>query len=301
MWSSGRMLSPFARYLRLSPRAGLFALRCIPDWKRTIVLNGIGPMTIRNRRHRAYWLRDPLTHERFAFGLLKQAVTGEDVVWDIGSNIGMYVRYETQVFGAKHVVAFEPMAENLEMLKLNIARGGIENRVTVLPLALGDQDGSTTLQIDDMQSGTAVLDKVTGGRPSQGRANLGLPARTEQIELRTMDSLLSEQSLPEPTIMKIDVEGAERLVLDGASGFLERNDPLLLIELHGIEPARAVGEFLFKREYTVYGKVKPEIDPSGYTRVDDQLLAGLKRHYDLHFIVACRDPDRVPASVELYQ
>ncbi|MFI4916629.1 MAG: FkbM family methyltransferase [Phycisphaerales bacterium JB060] len=296
----GRLLNPAAKQLRTHPRLGLLALRCIPDHQRQIEVKPIGPLAIRNRRHRGYWLRDPIDHEKFPLGVLRQCVRPSDVVWDIGANIGMYSRFEVQAFGAAHVCAFEPMQENLSLLRENIRLGGISDRVTVVPIALGDQNTQMQLQIDDVQSATAVLDVVTHGRPSEGRANVGLPPRTEEVEVRTLDSMIEQGELPEPTLLKIDVEGAEALVLRGAERYLERDDTLLLIELHGIEPGRAVGRQLLDRGYTVRGRVRREVDPSQYVPVTDLLLDSLARHYDLQFIVASRDPARVPDSVDLF-
>jgi FkbM family methyltransferase len=296
----GHILRPVARRLRSHPQLGLLALRCIPDHQRLIEVKPIGSLAIRNRRHRGYWLRDPLDHEQFPLGLLRQCVRESDVIWDVGANIGMYSRFEIQAFGASHVCAFEPMQGNLSLLRRNIELGGIADRVTIVPIALGDQDMRMKLQVDDMQSATAVLDVVTGGKPSEGRANVGLPPKTEEVQVRRLDSLLAEGNLPEPTILKVDVEGAEVLVLRGAEAFLKRSDALLMVELHGIDPGRDVARYLMELGYTMRGRVRAEIDSSGYVPVDEALLGRLTRHYDLQFIVACRDPARVPEGVELF-
>lgn len=298
---SGKLLNPVARRLRTHPQLGRMALRCLPDHRRVIEVKAIGPLAIRNRRHRAYWLRGPTWHERFPLGALRACITPDDVVWDIGSNIGMYARFEVQAFGASHVCAFEPMSENLALLRENIERGGIAGRVTIVPVAVGDRDARMQLQIDDVQSATAVLDAVAPGRASQGRSNLGLPPKTEEVQVRTIDSLIAEGVLPEPTIVKIDVEGAEQLVLEGAREFLEQGQTLYLIELHGIEPGRAVGRHLLDLGYTLRGRVRENVDPSQYVPVTQGLLDGLQGRNDLQFIVASRDPSRVPEAVPLFE
>lgn len=300
MGLGGDILRPVAKRLRSHPQLGLFALRCIPDHKRLIEVKPIGSLAIQNRRHRGYWLRDPIDHEQFPLGVLRQCVRESDIVWDVGANIGMYSRFEIQAFGASHVCAFEPMQDNLQLLRQNVELGGITDRVTIVPVALGDRDTRMNLQVDDMQSATAVLDVVTGGKPSEGRANVGLPPKTEVVQVRSLDSVLAEGELPEPTILKIDVEGAEALVLRGAEAFLKRTDALLMVELHGIEPGRDVGRYLANLGYTMRGRVRADVHPSQYVPVDDALLDGLTRHYDLQFIVASQDPARVPESVELF-
>ena len=64
------LLKPLAELVSSNPMMRRFALKCIPDWGRTIVIDPIGDFRIQLRRHRSYWIRDALTHERFMLGAL---------------------------------------------------------------------------------------------------------------------------------------------------------------------------------------------------------------------------------------
>lgn len=252
---------------------------------------------IRMRRHRAYWLRDPLTHERFPLGALAHLISPGDVVWDVGANIGMYVRFEADVFGAGRVIAFEPMSENRQILAENVKLSRSPAKVTIVPFALSDSDGAAELQIDDAQSGTAALSSVTQGEASAGRVALGLPPKTEQIETRTVDSMIRESQLPIPNVMKIDVEGAETKVLQGAASLLETHHVKLLIELHGVERGQEVGHLLLDKGYRLWGKVSPRLNASCYASVDRALLNKLELRYDLHFLIASKQAADLPSQI----
>lgn len=294
------ILKPISIRLKRHPLAARLALGCIPDVSRTIDIAPIGPFSFRLRRNRSFWLRDPLDHEHFPLGVMRHLIRSGDTVFDVGANIGMYVRFAVSAFGAERVVAFEPMAENRRMLEKNIRLGGLEDRVTVLPYALSDTDQEALLQVDDVQSGTAALDSITRGAASEGRRLVGLGPKTETVQCRTLDGLLAAGKIPEPQVMKIDVEGAERLVLQGAREFLSRGSPRLMIDLHGAEVARDVASFLLGLGLHVRGQVSPDLSSEEFTVIDEGILERVRRRYDLRMLTACRDPAALPDQVEPY-
>ena len=273
-------------------------MRLIPDVPLTTRLEGIGPFRLRLRRNRSLWLRAPLESEEFPFAMLRHWVRPGDVVYDCGANLGLYARYLVGTLGAGRVVAFEPSPDNRALLMQNLALGDIANRVTVMPMALADEDGTAEFQVDDMQSASGTLSKVTGGEPCVGRKNLGLGPLTEQVLCRRLDTVMAEEKLPPPDVLKIDVEGAEGLLLRGAAGVLRERGPRLLVELHGPEMARDVVTLLHELGYACAAKVAPHLYPGGYGRVDPSLLGRVTGLYDIHFLVASRDPAGLPATWE---
>jgi FkbM family methyltransferase len=204
-------------------------------------VEGLGPIRIRLRRHRWFLWERFGEHDGPIFAAFERLIEPGDVVWDIGANIGVYTRVLRQWFQAGPIVAIEPMEENFTLLTANIKLGGLSD-VRCLRLALSDHEGSESLQIDDVTSGSAVLDSVSGGAPSAGRRSAGLPPRTEVVRVARLDDLVSHGELPAPKIMKIDTEGAEVKVLEGAEALLRRTSVLMAIALHG--PDKAAGTIL---------------------------------------------------------
>jgi FkbM family methyltransferase len=283
--------------LRTHPRLGRWALRLIPDLPWTVRIAGIGPFRIHLRRNRSWWLRDPMESESFPFAMLRHLVRPGDVVYDVGANLGLYARYLVRNLGAGRVVAFEPAAENRALLTRNLLLGGVDGQVMVLPVAIDEADGTAEFQVDDMQSASGTLSKVTGGGPCLGRHNLGLGPLAEQVVCRSLDSLVDE-GLPRPDVIKVDVEGAEALLLRGAQRLLRETGPRLLIELHGAHLAREVLPILCDLGYTCAAKVSSRIHAGGFGQVDPSVLPRVEGPYDIHFVVAVRDPAELPARGE---
>lgn len=290
------MVRSLAYSLRTRPVLGRWALRMIPDVPWTLRLNGIGPFRARLRRNRSLWLREPLETESFPFAMLRHLVRPGETVYDCGANLGLYARYLTGVLGAGRVVAFEPMPDNQSFLAANLELGGVADKVTLVPVALSDEDGTAEFQVDDMQTTSGTLSKVTGGKAAEGRRNLQLAPLTTQVPCRRLDTLMAEGKLPLPDVIKVDVEGAEGLLLRGAAGLLRERGPRLLVELHGPEPARDVLTFLHGLGYACAGKVAEHLHPRGYGRLDPSVLPRVQGLYDIHFLVASKDPADLPES-----
>ena len=288
---------PGYNYLRTHPALGRAALYCIPDIVHQIQIDPIGPFAIRLRRHRSFWLRNPFDLETFMLGALARLIRPGNVVYDIGANVGLYARFIAQ-HGAGRVVAFEPMTENLDLLRRNVALSERAAHIEVIAAALGDRDGVEELQLDTIMSATAVLSSVSSGRASAGHEQYGLPARTEQVRVARLDTLVGEGLTP-PDVMKIDVEGAEELVLRGGSTTL-RSRPRLVIELHGVDVGRRVVHLLRETGYFVAGVVRSVGDYEGtYREVTEADADRLVDFYDLQHVVASPDKADVESDIRL--
>ena len=249
-------------WLRGHPTAARLALKCTPDVHWHLHIPEIGRLRIRLRRNRSLWLRrDPLRLERYPLAVLRAIVGHTDVVWDVGGNIGLYSRWLVTHLDVGHVCTFEPMSENLPELEYNIREGRISDRVTILPWALSDVDGEVEFQVDDIQSASGSVSSVTNGAASPARRAIGLPPKTEIVRSRTINSIIAAKSLPPPDVLKIDVEGAERLLLEGGRMFFDAASPRLLIETHGLEVSRECIDFLLNHDYFVAVCVDETVNP----------------------------------------
>lgn len=266
------------------------ALAVIPDVPVPIKVRPIGWMTIGFKQHRSYWL-GYLTREGFMLGVLKRLIRQGDVVYDVGANIGLYTRFIAH-FGAGRIIAFEPKAENRKLLSRNV----IGLPVEIIPLALADRDGEEDFQVDDVWSYTGTLSRVTGGLPSIGRRHYALPPLVERISIARLDGL----HLSPPNVIKIDVEGAEALVLHGAIGSLRMHRPRLVIELHhDASVAIEVIDLLIDEGYIVYGALSRSVGDdwpvaSSYRRIerkDRNVLFDPCRPHPACIVASTDEPD----------
>jgi len=286
-------------WLRSHPAAARIALKCTPDVHLHLHIPEIGRLRIRLRRNRSLWLRrDPLRLERYPLAILRAIVRPTDVVWDVGGNIGLYSRWLGTHLNVGHVCTFEPMSENLPELEYNIRNGSISDRVTISPWALSDLDGEVEFQVDDVQSASGSVSSVTNGAASPGRRAIGLPPKTEIVRSRTIDSIIAARSLPPPDVLKIDVEGAERLLLEGGRMYFDAASPRLLIETHGLEVSQECIDFLLNHNYFVAVCVDETVNPRRQEILDRDFRSRIKSRFDAHYIVAAKDAEAIPLEID---
>jgi FkbM family methyltransferase len=164
-------------------------------------------------------------------------VLGEgDVVVDVGANIGFFTVLASILVGPTgRVVAFEPSAENVERLRANLAYNDCKN-VTVIEKAVANQVGEVELFINSGNSGGNALWDI-GEWPGYTEEN-GIPVSVA-VPATTLDAEWEQLRLPAPKLIKIDVEGADQRVLEGASDLLARQKPRFVVaELHPFGLAR---------------------------------------------------------------
>jgi FkbM family methyltransferase len=177
----------------------------------------------------------PLSHAHIgsiAFGNLESAVQEAmvrhlgrgGVFYDVGANLGFFSMLAAHLVGLDvgHVYAFEAAPDNARAIRANAALNNIPN-VTVIDKAVSARAGTGRLQIVDDQSWSKL--EEYGQHP--------YTERVIEIELVAVDDLLRAGTLAPPTVVKIDVEGAEIAVLDGMRETLERHRPAVICELHG--------------------------------------------------------------------
>jgi len=137
-----------------------------------------------------------------------QEIEPDDIVWDIGANIGIYTCFALNVVESGHVVAVEPAQFNVEQLEKNAAFNG--DSYDVFQLALSDSAESVGVHEPSQEPGEqswAIVPEESGG-PETMRG----------------DTIINDAPHLSPNIMKIDVEGAEANVVDGFGDILGEED-----------------------------------------------------------------------------
>ncbi len=154
-----------------------------------------------------------------------------DVVYDIGANIGWYSLLAARVVGpAGKIIAFEPRVLNAATVQENAAINRLAN-VTVIPAAVTDQDGWATFL--DQGSLQGRLGKDDTEAQARRRASKRSKHSYSVVPVLTLDSWIAEADQKPPSVVKIDVEGAEVGVVRGMTETLRSARPTLIIELHG--------------------------------------------------------------------
>lgn len=198
------------------------------------------------------------THDNFFYSdpAVKRALD-QSLCWDVGAHFG-YHSLSFASLGAR-VVAFEPNPENAARLNLNCERNpSLAEKIRLRREALTDHDGIVSFLLSNDLSGPSSgshLAAATKPLDSSVYRNF----QSVQIPARRVDSLISEGE-ESPSIMKIDVEGAELLLLQGARELLQSKKPLLLIEVHHIKLMFHLRPFLESYHYKMRLAEGPGVD-----------------------------------------
>lgn len=150
--------------------------------------------------------------------IVRQILPAVEVVVNIGANIGYYCCMALS--HEKYVVAFEPIDSNLRYLLRNVKANGWESRIEIYPVALSDRVGV----IDIYGGGTgASLVKGWAGTPEQS---------VRSVPCTRLDNVLGGRLQGRDCFVLVDIEGAERLMLEGASSIIEMVPrPIWMIEV----------------------------------------------------------------------
>jgi FkbM family methyltransferase len=169
---------------------------------------------------------------------------GKDV-WDIGANVGI-VSLLCARHAATRVVAFEPAGVNVARLEDHRqANPQVAARIEVIPAAVSDVDGEA-----ELLAGHANAEGQITSRGVQLWHDPHRGTRAVTVKTIRLDSLLGE-GRPGPGLLKIDVEGAEVLVLAGSHHLLRQFRPAIVLEVHNQDACRACVDLLKAAGYTV--------------------------------------------------
>lgn len=173
------------------------------------------------------------TYEREQTRLFEQHVRPGATVLDVGAHVGYYTLLSAVLAGPSgRVHAFEPNPKNADFLRRHVRINRLDT-VRVEQAAVSDHEG------------TARFDFGTG-------SGTGHLADRGALEVRTLrlDDYCAQHALA-PAAIKIDVEGAEMSVLQGARETLARHRPVIFLSTHGPEVHRASLAFLRELGYRV--------------------------------------------------
>lgn len=185
-------------------------------------------LRLHSYRHRGYWFHGR-RRECETMQFFEQILRPGDVVVEVGGHIGYITMWFAELVGtAGRVVVFEPGRNNLPYLRQNVAE--LAN-VEVVESAVCNQDGIATFYEEELTGQNNSLlgdyERFARNRESAHSSQQYRPCEVTTVRL---DSSLNARSIV-PTLIKIDIEGAEYLALEGAKGILVQHRPMLMVEV----------------------------------------------------------------------
>ena len=204
--------------------------------------------------------------------LLKKHLKKGQVFVDVGAHIGVFTLTAAKLVGPKgHVYAFEPNPNSFKLLKKNVKANKFKN-VTLFNMAVTDKVSKTSLYVNNQNTGDTRISKP------------GIPSRKIKVETTNLDRVLKNTKVD---FMKIDVQGAEMLVLKGAEKVLVKNKKMkTLLEVwpYGLNKLKTSGKNLIKMISDMGFKVYSVSDKS-LNRIDAQKLDKLSSEQGINVFI----------------
>ena len=153
------------------------------------------------------------------------------IFWDIGANVGIYSIYAVIKHQNIEVVSFEPSFSNLRTLSRNISINNLEDQITIFPLPLSNTDNKfQMMEESEFIEGWSMNSFGTGlnfeGKDFKSKNKY-------KIYGCSINKILNDRILKKPNFLKIDVDGIEHLILEGAHDYLaDKELKSILVEIN---------------------------------------------------------------------
>jgi FkbM family methyltransferase len=210
---------PFAHTVNAGPAAGLCVEVLLPEDK-------------------AIWAG---IYEADFAAAIACAVNPGDVCLDIGGYRG-YISGVMALAGASQVIVFEPSSINHQALR-RLCELNPKLPLRIMPFAIGESDTSAILKL--------MRDPSMAKLSSSPFQEYVSAVDEIEVPVRRIDYLVQKQEIPVPQLIKIDVEGAELEVIQGAESTLRNHHPVVFAEIHTSELGRDCRNLLVRYGYTV--------------------------------------------------
>jgi FkbM family methyltransferase len=159
-------------------------------------------------------------YEQETSSVLKTYVRPGMTVLDVGAHVGCHALLAARLVGSEgKVYAFEPSPDNFALLRKNVELNGYKN-VDLIPKAVAEKTGTVTFHLSPEGNDRNAIFKSSR---ASGRG------RSVEVQTVSLDDFLEQKGWPKVDFIKIDVEGAEPLVLQGMTRLLKRSTQLALI------------------------------------------------------------------------
>jgi len=183
-------------------------------------------------------------HEPLTTGIILDELSEGMVCIDIGSNIGYYALLEGAKIGKNGTVwAIEPSPENFSTLVYNTKLQQNHN-IHTFNFAIGDKNSEIEFLIGKKSNWSKVKD---------GNDLIKSEDKIIKVPVKTLDSFVKDNEIEKIDLLRMDVEGYENNIIDGATEVLIKFKPKIMIEIHkmimGKKGTRAILEKLSKINY----------------------------------------------------
>ncbi len=179
------------------------------------------------------------------------------IFWDIGANIGIYSIYAACIHPDIEIVSFEPSTSNLRVLSRNISINKFENKIKINQCALSDKKNIFEMFTETEFKEGHSMNNFAYDTDFEGKKII--PKQKYKIFGTSIDYLIENKILDVPNYLKIDVDGIEHKILQGASKLLSSDKvESILIEINEnyLEQLNSVVDIMNKFDFILQSKIR---------------------------------------------
>lgn len=204
-----------------------------------------------------YWQSDMIngSFEKYFLNYIAKLDLMGKTIYDVGAHIGYSSMLFAQLVGKNGTIfAFEPNPFNIERMETIISKNtDLKNRIKIMPYALSEGMGETIFNFSkQVDNGTSSGSYINGSHtPFHEKDYEKVGFKKMKVKTVPLEQLVEESKLKEPFLLKIDVEGAEHFVLNGAKKLFQLTRPIALIEVHSIYNMFHTYNFFVELNYSI--------------------------------------------------
>lgn len=182
-------------------------------------------------------------YEPHVAGLIVAELHPGDVFYDVGANAGYFALIAARSVGPTgYVVAMDPHPQNASTVREQLTLNGFGDRSHVEEVAISDRADYAQFVLADVNANSHLVDFVAPHARENGSST--------EVRLQTLDAIAERH--PHPTLIKIDIEGAEVAALAGARKLLRQQpQPKWLVSTHSEALKTEVESVLRRHGYTL--------------------------------------------------
>jgi len=150
-----------------------------------------------------------------------------NVIYDIGANVGTWSLLAKSIIPSARIQAFEPLQRHCNIFAENMAD---TKNVMLHQIAIGSENTKAVIHVTSFSDASSLLTPM-----AESRSRFGVwDAEQLSVQVRRLDDYRAEQNLPQPDLLKLDVQGYELEALKGGAECV-RNAKALITEVSFIE------------------------------------------------------------------
>lgn len=164
----------------------------------------------------------------YVFLWMKKLQLKKPVIFDVGANIGLYTICYSKIYNEFNIYAFEPVPKNFKALSSNIKKNKLKN-IELNQFGLLDKKKDINIGIPDHQVHERYKKNINDGLYS-----IFATKKNFKIKAIPLDYFIKKKKIKKIDFIKIDVEGAESLVLKGGMQTIRKYKPIIQIEYNDL-------------------------------------------------------------------